>query len=186
MATGDLATLDHVKSYAGVKNDGDDELLGRLVTAASDFVKDWLGRPLLSALYTERFDGHGQDLIVMPQWPITDVTSVMIHGQSVPAAASINATGYSFDATTIWLTGYRFAMGRRNVEISWTAGYAPAAIPPAISQAVVELVTLIYRDRDRIGLVSKGLAGETTSYFQGIMTRRTAAMLQEHAKVVPC
>ena len=48
--------------------------------------------------------------------------------------------------------------------VTYTAGYA--ATPPEIAQACIELVCLRYKERDRIGQVSKNLAGEVVAFSQ--------------------
>jgi len=81
------------------------------------------------------------------------------------ARISTCAAGYSFSQTQISVRSYMFGCGTQNVVIAYTAGYP--ITPPEIAQACIELVALRYRERTRIGEVSKSLGGaETVTYSQ--------------------
>lgn len=184
MATGDLTTASDVRAFVGVKSDQDDELIGALVSAASEAVKSWLSRDILSQPYTRIFHGHGGYDLVMPEYPVTAVSSVAIDGISVPAAAAYGQPGYRFDENQVWLTGYRFTKGFGNVSVTWQAGYP--SVPRDIAEAVRELVSLVYKERERIGMSSKSVQGETTAYIVKEMPDRVRMILQPYRKVVPC
>jgi len=63
MAFGDLTTLGGVKAWLQTGQnpfpDTDDTLLTSLVTAASQFIQTWLGRPIAMADWVEVRDGLG-------------------------------------------------------------------------------------------------------------------------------
>lgn len=188
MTTGDLTTLASVKAWFSppLTTTADDALLARLITAASAFLTAWLNRQLLTAPYTATFNGNGKTALLLPQYPITAVQSLTIDGQTIPplrAGASAAAAGYTVDATTLYLSGTAFNRGVQNVTVAWTAGYA--SVPPDIEQACIDLVALRYRERDRIGLASKGMAGETTSYSQRDLPANAATLLQVYRRVAP-
>lgn len=188
MTTGDLTTLATVKAWFSppLTTTTDDALLARLITAASAFLAAWLNRQILAASYTQTFNGNGKTALLLPQYPVTAVQSLTIDGQSIPplqVGSSTAAAGYSFDATTLYLSGTTFTPGRQNVTLTWTAGYT--SVPPDIEQACIDLVALRYRERDRIGLASKGMAGETTSYSQRDLPANAATLLQVYRRVAP-
>jgi hypothetical protein len=76
---------------------------------------------------------------------------------------------------------YTFDPSDAGSLIAITYGYVPAEI----EQACIDLVGRKYRERDRIGLASKGLAGETTAFSQSDLSADTKAMLNQFRKVVP-
>ena len=81
------------------------------------------------------------------------------------------------------LRGLVFPRGRGNVRVSYQAGFAS---PPAdLTQACIEMVSLRYREKDRVGLVSKGLAGETTAYSLKDMPESVRTLLSQYRRVVP-
>src|SRR5712672_1141656 len=65
MAYGDLTTLADVKAWLQTGQNPfpatDDALLQRLISAASEFIQNWLGRQIVSADWLEIRDGPGGD-----------------------------------------------------------------------------------------------------------------------------
>ncbi len=103
--------------------------------------------------------------------------SVVVEGITLTRVAGTPAAGqYSVVAGL-----YTFNVAQQGKVALITYGY----IPFEIEQATIDLVARKYRERDRIGLVSKGLAGETTAYAQSDMSADTKAMLNQFRKVVP-
>jgi hypothetical protein len=181
----DLVNLADVKQWLGVTTIVDDAVLGRLVAAASGFVEIYLGRRVLEATFDESYDGTGGEVLalpLLPGQPITAVLSLMIDARAVLPRAVNGGAGYRFDANCITLDGDRFTRGRRNVALVYRAGFAVA--PPEIAQACIELAALRYRERDRIGHVSKSVAGETVSFSQKDMPAQLAALLAKYQRVV--
>jgi uncharacterized phiE125 gp8 family phage protein len=179
----DLTTLANLKAWLNLTATGDDALLGRLVTAASAFVENWLGRAAATTSYVETRDGTGGTTLVFAVTPVTAVTALTIDNHPIAPSPDGVAPGYVFSPSRLALIGGGFRRGLANVTVSYQAGYA--ATPPEIEQAVIALAALRYRERERIGLVSKGLAGETTSFAQKDMPADVATALQRYRKVVP-
>jgi hypothetical protein len=201
----DLASLTNVKEWLGISNATDDRMLARLISSCSSMAYQFMNRAaLLSASYTETRDGNDSQRMVTRNYPITAVASVTIYTPAFPwgygQLAQGNNTppsviplspdgaqyqpGYAFDADTIILAGYRFARGRDNVIISYTAGFA--VIPWDIEQAVIEWVSDRYRMRSRIGEKSKALPqGGSQSYDMSAIPDRVQAVLFNYKRVVP-
>lgn len=188
MSFGDLTTLADVKTWLQTGQAAfpstDDALLTRLVTAASQYIQTWLNRQIASVDYLEVRDGTGSHRLQFACFPVTAVLSLTIDGQAVPAAASFNAAGYRFSSTQLSVRGYRFKRGAQNVVIAYTAGYSTT--PPEVAQACIELVSLRYRERTRIGEVSRSLGGtETVAYAQKDMSDPIKTLLQQYRLVAP-
>jgi hypothetical protein len=188
VAFGDLTTLGDIKGWLQTGQAAfpatDDALLTRLVSAASQYIQTWLGRQIASADYLEIRDGTGGHRLQFACFPVTVVLSLTIDSQAVPAAASFNAAGYRFSTTQLSVRGYTFNRGARNVVIAYTAGYSTT--PPAVAQACIELVALRYRERTRIGEVSRSLGGaETVAYAQKDMSDAIKTLLQQYRLVAP-
>jgi hypothetical protein len=179
----DLTTLAGLKAWLNLTSTADDDLLQSLVTAASVFIETWLGRPILLGRYTEIRDGTGGRVMSLANGPVVSVMGLSIDGVTIPPSTGPTTPGYLVGATRIALVGYRFTPRLGNVVIAYTAGYA--AVPPDVAQACNELCAMRYRERDRIGLASKGLAGETTSFQVRDMPADVATLLQQYRKVVP-
>lgn len=177
-----LTTLADVKTWLGISNTNDDAQLTRLITAASTFIESWSNRVFGSASYTEIRNGNGKDSMVLKNAAITAVASISINGLPIPVSTGFGVNGYSFDGTSIYLTGYRFDRGSRNVEVHYTAGYV--VIPNDIQQVCIDLVALRYKERDRIGHRSKGLANETVTFFIEELSPFARSTLNQYRAVV--
>lgn len=178
-----LTTVENVKGYLAINTAADDALLDRLVTSASEYIQTWLNRSLGVATYSEVFDGTNSNVRMVANYPITAVQSVTVDTQSIALASDALSSGYGFAERRVVLRGYRFTQGVLNCTINYTAGYA--AVPADLGQACIEMVANRYREKDRIGLVSKGLAGETIAFSQKDMPDAVRTVLNVYKKVVP-
>ena len=182
----DLTTLPKVKEWLGLApmNTTSDALLGRLITSASDYIQTWLDRTVTAGTYTENRDGNGALRMKFRNYPCTAVSSLTI--DRLPIPMSVNGSpGYMFDSNSLVLVGgvYRFTQGMMNVSISYSAGYA--SVPNEIEQACIELVSLRFKERDRIGITSKGMSGESISFSQRDMSDAIESTLNQYKRVVP-
>lgn len=178
-----LATVEQVKQYLSISNTVDDALFERLVDSASAFVQSWLSRTFGIETYTDVFDGTGRQVYIFRNYPALSVASLTIDGQPIPASGGAFEAGYRADAARLVLIGHTFASGLMNCSVTYSAGYE--AVPDDINQATIEIIAHRYREKDRIGLTSKGLAGETTAFSQRDMPQSARATLNLYRKVVP-
>ncbi|MBY4799900.1 phage head-tail connector protein [Burkholderia cepacia] len=199
MANGDLTTLVNAKAWLNVPSNitADDTMLGRLITAASQFVQTYLNRTIASTTYSERYTGSGSNTLALPNYPITAVSSVAIRGVPIAASPDGVQVGYTFDERFLYLIGNvgfsSFPNGADGqfpkwpplgVLISYTAGFA--STPPDIEQAVLELIGLKYAgDRTHFGQVSKTVNGEVVSFSMADMPASVKTLLNNYRKVVP-
>lgn len=191
MAANDLTVLANVKQWLGIGDDvlADDDMLTRLVSAISTYVTAYLNRQILSADYTEQYTiGSGYQL-TPENWPITAIKSLVINGNVIPASPDGIQDGYVFTDKTVFLNGYTFgfapfAQGARylNVTLAYTAGYA--SVPLDLEQAVINLVSLRYQEKERIGQRSKSIAGEVVSFNLVDMPPDVQAILQMYRRIV--
>ncbi|HEX3884751.1 MAG TPA: head-tail connector protein [Stellaceae bacterium] len=190
MAYGDLTTLGAIKAWLQTGQnafpDTDDTLLSGLVTAASQFIQTWLKRQIAAADWMETRDGTGGQRLVFANFPVTAVLSLTIDGLTIPPAPAGGGygAGYVFTPTALAVRGYAFTRRIQNVIVTYTAGFT--TIPPEIAQACVELVCQRYKERTRIGEVSKALAaGETITYSQKDMSADVQTILSQYRAVAP-
>lgn len=175
MAAQDLCTLEEVRPYLATTGTGDDAILTRMITACSAAIAQYVSRTLLSSTFTKRLDGTGTKVLMVPDYPISSIASLAVDGLAVPA----NAYVFSND-TIVHQTGV-FERGIANVEITYTAGYA--AIPDDIKQACIELVCYRYKERSRIGEVSKSMGGQTVSFLQKDLPNFVKMILDPYRRV---
>lgn len=260
MAAGDLTSLSNVKSWLQIESTDNDALLSRLISAASQFTKQWLSRDIIEKSYSQRFSGMDNVILMLPQYPVVSVSAVSINNVTIPYTAISGNTGFTYDDMTIQLYGYVFTRGLLNVSVSYTAGFRiadePAVVerygttpsytyevrslanfwledlgvkdangatmvrvssnptsgqytvsdgvytfnsaqngatvyisykdvPMDISEAVCMMIGERFRLQDRIGVVSKGLAGETVTFSQKDMSSTVRSSLMPYRKVMP-
>jgi len=190
MAFGDLTTLADVKAWLQTGQDvfpgTDDVLLARLITAASGFVQSWLNRQIAPADWQEVRDGTGGQRLAFANFPVSAVLSLSIDGLVIPASPADggHGAGYVFSPTELALRGYVFTRRAQNVLVTYTAGYP--VTPPDIAQAAIELVCQRYRERTRIGEVSRAVAGgETVTYSQQDMSDGVKLLLAQYRVLTP-
>lgn len=184
----DLTTLANVRQWVNATGQTatttDDALLTRLISAVSTLAQSWMDRNILSASYTETYDGTGGTSLLLRQSPVTAVASVTVDGTAIPAqTGGPLAAGYAFDDRRVVLVGYAFRRAMANVVISYTAGYS--VVPFDLEQAVIETVVLRYKERDRPGMSSKaGPTGETTAFTIVDFPKSALTTLQQYRRAV--
>lgn len=179
----DLTTLANVKQWLNISGATDDALLTRMVSAASLFIENWLNQPILAQDFTVTFDGWGGRRKSLVGYPINSVASVTVNGAAIPAAVGAMASGYIYSQSQILLRNYVFTDGVANCSITYNAGYATT--PKDVEQACIELVGLKYKTRDRIGLSSKSMAGESISFFDTDMSDSVRSALRNYVRHTP-
>src|SRR5712675_2084287 len=103
MTFGDLTTLADVKAWLQTGQNPfpatDDALLTRLISAASEFIQNWLGRQIAAADWLEIRDGTGGQLLAFANIPVTAILSLSIDGLAIPPAPADGSgfgAGYTF------------------------------------------------------------------------------------------
>lgn len=176
MKPGDLTTLPALKSWLDIKGNEFDDDLERLITAISLFVKNWVGRSLLLAEYTEKRSGAGGPVLMLNQYPILSITSLQLDGHAILPAQ------YSFDDNGIYLINGVFTRAKNNIVVVYQAGYD--GVPADVEQAVIETAALRWKERGRIGMTSKGMAGETTNFVISDFPPSAKSILNDYMRVV--
>jgi hypothetical protein len=187
MAAFDLTTLASVETFLSLTPGNTDEaVLGALITAASAFVVEYTGGPILSASYTENRNGTGGRALALKNRPVTAVSALTIDGIAIPPSSGFGTPGYwiSDDGKMILLRGYRFERGMGNVVIVYTGGFA--ICPADLQQAVTELVALRFKERkhfDQSGETINGAQG--TTFIVKDMRESTRMVLDRYRRVAP-
>ena len=201
MPTGDLCTLSDLTTYLGDPNllAAPLSALSFLITSVSGWVQGYCERNLAGPqVYTFTIDGNGQDAIFLPEGPVVSISSVTVDGVPIPASPGAPTYGYMATDCEVVIIGGRFNRGRRNVVITYSAGYpytftagaTPAAdtltgTPGDLRWAVVETVALRYRRRASLGKTSEGLTGQTTSYDNSIAPKDAMGIFNKYKKETP-
>ena len=178
----DLTTLPRVKEWLSITNTTNDALLSRLISSASDYIETYLSRRIATAQYQSYHDGHGGRRLVLRDYPVRSVTTLKVSGVAVPPSVG-GAPGFVHSDTSVTLVGgYVFEKGANSVYLEYVAGYD--TIPNEIEQACIDLVSLRYRERDRIGITSKSLAGESVTFSTREFSEAVGSTLVQYKRVV--
>jgi hypothetical protein len=139
-AASDLATLQDVKDWINQTSSTDDKMLARLITSLSGAMYSYLSRQIvIPRQVTERYDGLGNDRLLLRNYPVLSVSNLTISGSIIPAGTYPSSSspgwppsGYNF---TPWdglvpgkpqildTFGYCFIVGRQNISVTYMAGY---------------------------------------------------------------
>lgn len=151
MAQGDLVSLTQLKAHLGVQSNGDDILLGSLISQISRAIASYVSRPFIwPRNVVDTFDGNGRDKIQLRHWPVISVSSLLINGQALSPAPTPLSAGWMLEAADdappggmqkVILRDAVFSRGWQNVSISYRAGYQvsnEACVAPAVAPFLVK------------------------------------------------
>jgi hypothetical protein len=179
----DLCELADLKAWLNIPGTTDDGLLQRLLTAVSTCMQNWMNRTIPSAPYTETRDGSGSDTLCLGNTPITAVTSLVVNGIPQVASSDGSQPGFVFSDSAVYLIGSRFPVGRRNVQVVYTAGFA--TVPVDLAQACIEQAAHQYLEKSHIGQSGTGMGPEHISFREHDFTPATKTLMNQYRKVVP-
>lgn len=158
--------LSLVKSYLDVSSASQDGILNTLINAEFLAIEKYCDRRFLVADYIERFVGAGE----LAYFPKNDnIRSV--------ASFVANNSDIKIDYFDNYYISFSNPLPHVNCALTYSAGLD--LIPDDIIGVIIESVAIRYRERERIGMSSKGMAGETTSF-------RASRWSPENIKTINC
>lgn len=180
-----------VKAYLGETGSGLDSILAALIPRVEARILTHLGRTRLEsgAVTDEVHDGDDcREAIVLREWPATAVSSVTENGET------LSASDYDLDVTRGRL--YRlpsgltyspgpWSCGRRNLVVSYTAGYA--TLPEdLVSAATVQVAWDVKRTGHkggRLGERTQTVGDGTATYMVDEWAPEVLSMLAPYRSV---
>lgn len=178
MALPNLTTLERVKTYLELESTAFDGMLEDLLAGASAFVRTYTRKTWTRTRVTELYSGTGHSVLTIGRGDVTAVVSAEAHQGPTYAVSDLVAARQA-----VVLRRGVWKKGRANVTIAYECG--ADEVPDDIQQAVVYLVALRYRQRDFIGLASRGMGPESVSFNTGELPEQVRGVLDERAYVVP-
>lgn len=168
----------------------DNATLTRLITAVGAFFSQYCDRTFESASYTYVTSGHGGTMMLLPEYPVSAVSSVTIDGVTIPQRPSVGAAGWVLMAPNqLGLDGskqypvYTFTKGMGNVTVAYTAGYS--SIPYDLEQAALESCASWYKRRARVDEESKNIQGEVINFTPTSIPRAAREVLDLYRRSWP-
>lgn len=173
-ATVALVTLADTKAFLKITASTEDTILETLVNAVSVLVSNYLGRKLVSAAFTEYYDGDGSDTLVLNQFPVTALSSInddptrTFAGSTEVVIARDTILDGNAGIVRVWNGKPAFIYGRSNIKVTYTAGYTAGSNVPADLMLAVKLtIEQIYKNRyaaQRFGVKTETIADRTISF----------------------
>jgi uncharacterized phiE125 gp8 family phage protein len=150
--TGLPLTLDEVKAHLRLDGSEEDALLSALIAAATEYVQNITNRQLLEADYELMIDRLPAS-IPLPRPPFARITEIRAIDDS-GAEVVFDPTYYQIsNSEHAIIRGIResgwFASTYTDIRVTYTAGYASAAlVPAAIKQAMLLIIGSMYENRE--------------------------------------
>jgi hypothetical protein len=203
MAYDALTSLPSVKAWAQISGTNDDATLSQLINAASAQIGELCDRNNLGNVYdyTELYyDRTATRLtaryyfdLTLRHYPVTAVTSVVmgtvpVNVLTLAQLQNYQAGCYLLDDNEPRVLRFQGLVRSDPVTVTYSAGYAPGAIPPALQQAANQFTVEMFRSSKWVGMKSIAANGETTSFDTRDtwgMSKHIMAMLAPYRNVVP-
>lgn len=155
----DLTTLANLRTWlqTPAASVADDALLGRLITAASDFINTYTSNTSFDVQSgVDVLDGSGSDFLLLRRWPVLSVESLQFSGMTITAADTTTwppTSGFILEPPPsvgaqqrLQIYGYCFPRGRGLIRVSYTSGTVatdePAVIPATPYQVTTDAMWL--------------------------------------------
>lgn len=177
----DLTTLANVKEYLDIES-GDtkyDQLLTRLISAASRQIESYCGRFFDVRTYSETCDGNASDILFLANTPLVSVASLSIDNEIIVSEQ------YKVYDDYVRLTDRLFTPGEQNVSVQYSAGLYDAAneTPPAdLEDACIQLIAFKYTVRGSEGLSQRQVNQVSDSFAEASIPLSVALILNRYRR----
>lgn len=154
-------TLAEAKAHLRVTESDDDTYITTLTEAAREYCENYVKRQFVTATYTLTMDAFplSGGAIQIPRPPLQSVTSIT-YTDTAGDGQTWSSTEYSVDAPGAWVgrvveansESYPSTLDElASVVVTFVAGYgAAAAVPSALKQAILILVSHWYCNREPV------------------------------------
>ena len=133
-----LTTLHNAKDHLKVTDSTDDNIIERMIDAASGAIETYCGHKFLSQSYSEWYDGDGKSELFLNQYPVTDVTRVSV-GIEDTVAVSNSSTDATRATVAVTSTGVTLVIIGGASAGTDTITFAAATTMTALETAIVAL-----------------------------------------------
>jgi len=118
-----LVPLADVKTYLSIGDTTYDTILEQLINSVSDEINSFTNRNLAETTYTDLYlDGNGKQILFLPNYPITAMTSVYEDGELLVEGEDDDYLVYQ-DEGYLWRVNRTWYLGPKKIKVTYTAGY---------------------------------------------------------------
>lgn len=146
-----------------------DTYLDALAESVTILFETLTNRVLEEQDLTHRFNGNGKHVLVLREFPVSQVTRVAIDatwGFLTPE----DTTSYYLDNEVFLVRQNVWPEGIRNIEIDTTAGYAPDDVPEDLRYTALLAIEFFYHGRTdhRLGVTARSKMSESLTFTESL------------------
>jgi len=179
-----LSTLAKLKAHLGIpeSDTSKDTKLTTLLEGSSEYIQGQTARKFELQSYSMKLSGNGTDELVLPQYPLlTDgeeisITELLLDDVNILSEIASGDIDVDAEAGILYRSAGWYA-GRRNIEISFSAGYvlpgesgsgdAPD-LPKDLELAAIRLAARVYERSTAEGTSSVSPSSYSVSYKDAV------------------
>ncbi|HZV12295.1 MAG TPA: hypothetical protein VFA55_03705 [Candidatus Kapabacteria bacterium] len=164
----DISTL---KSYLNITSTTYDTVIDELQSFVDGRIADMCNQSILQTTATYTFNGNGMVMKVLPNFPVTALSSLSIRSSLTNGWVSVGTLGTDYELTDDNRVYYPagFVGGIRNYQAVYTYGYVTA--PESVQQVALEMCDIIYKNSDIKGNPESRLGRGNISFSEGGVTQ---------------
>lgn len=152
-ATAEPITSAEAKAQCRVDSDDDNDLLGRLISAARDHVEHYCGARFASQAVEMKCDAFA-DFVRLPEGPVTGITSIT-YVDTAGAVQTLSTDAYDLlpdglEGSIVLKSGQRWPAIRPGSRITVTAVVGYEIVPAAVKHAILMLIATWYAQRENV------------------------------------
>lgn len=175
-----LAALDDLKTVVGVTDTSKDVYLTRLLTAASTWFESQVGRAILAHDISETTNsGWRPPFLITAESPVISVSSVTVGSTPVPQASGDGA-GWVLADGVIYLRSYTIP-SYSLVTVTYRAGWE--SVPADISDAVITMAAMKYRENPHLGAQSTSAMGQSMSFLPSVTPKAVQSVIDSYRRM---
>lgn len=154
-----LVSIETFQSVLGNQCLEEESLLETLLQNAQGIAENIIGGKIdLQTFTDEEMDGHGEQVYVLPFYPVVTFTSFQYKNGNTWETVT---DSYHLKKQTgeIRLPDSIVPRGYGNVRASYTAGYTEETLPADIRQAIIDIASSLYNLRGSTGIKREKIDG---------------------------
>ncbi len=143
-----LISLSEYKAFYGITSTSTDDQINEIIPSVQAEIDNYLGFNTLTTAYSEVYNGTGNTFFRLKNKPISSLTSIILGYQTL-TPVTFASSQFIFDATqaviypnpaaTAPAPNY-FPVGNQNIQVNYSAGWAPASVPQDIKRAAAMVI----------------------------------------------
>lgn len=150
-------------------NTSADDVLAQCIEGATIFFESHTERVLEEQDLTHQFNGNGNHVMMLREFPVSQVTNVWV-SSDWDFSAPIDNTSYVLDNEAFIVRKTVWDQGVRNIAVQYTAGYAMDYVPADLRQAALMMTEFLWKGRAdfRLGVTNRSKGGETLTFQESV------------------